>query len=406
MIKTFFYLKTDKNNTKGESPIYANIQLHGKTSTLSTGKYILKERWDLTDKLKKILRLEKEKNLKRYLDNIEIKIENSYLELVKKDVNTTLNDIKNKLNGISVEKGEIDILKLFKVHNDNFKMKSDSGERSKASLQKYNRAKDLITNFIKLKKGKISFNILEINNQFIYDLEAFLKYESSFKDKVGIKHNSVVKYFQCFKTVCNYGLKRNLITSNPFLIYGEKLIIEDAVFLTQTELERIEAKDFSTDRLNRVKDIFLFSCYTSYAPIDVENLTERNLERDNDGTLWIKINRAKTKTKSNVPVLPQVQRIIDKYAHLDGNKLLPKISNQKINEYLKEIADLCKIDKKLTHYVARHTFATTVTLGNGIGIENVSKMMGHTRITMTQHYAKVLDSNVKKDMNKLIDKFI
>jgi hypothetical protein len=175
MIKTFFYLKTDKSNSKGESPIYAKIQLHGKTSTLSTGKYILKERWDLTDKLKKILRLEKEKNLKRYLDNIEIKIENSYLELVKKDVNTTLNDIKNKLNGISKEKVEIDILKLFKVHNDNFKRKSDSGERSKASLQKYNRAKDLITNFIKLKKGKISFNILDINNQFIYDLEAFFK---------------------------------------------------------------------------------------------------------------------------------------------------------------------------------------------------------------------------------------
>jgi integrase len=405
MIKTFFYLKTDKSNSKGESPIYAKIQLHGKTSTLSTGKYILKERWDFTDKLKKILRLENEKILKRYLDNIKIKIENSYLELVKNDVNTTLNDIKNKLNGISKEKGEIDILKLFKVHNDNFKRKSDSGERSKASLQKYNRAKDLITNFIKLKKGKISFNILDINNQFIYDLEAFLKYESSFKDKVGIKHNSVVKYFQCFKTVCNYGLKRNLITSNPFLIYGEKLIIEDAVFLTKEELARIENKNFTTKRLDRVKDIFLFTCYTSYAPIDVENLTESNLVKDNDGTFWIKTNRAKTRIKSNVPVLPPVKRIIDKYAHLEGGRLLPKISNQKINEYLKEIADLCKIDKKLTHYVARHTFATTVTLGNGVSIENVSSMMGHTRISMTQHYAKVLDPNVKKDMEKLREKF-
>jgi integrase len=404
MIKTFFYLKSDKNNSRGESPIYAKIQLHGKTSTLSTGKYILKERWIFTDKLKKTLKLNSEKNCKIYLVNIASKIESAYLELAKNSVNISLRDVKNKLNGKSNEKGEIDILKLFKIHNDYFKKKSDSGERSKASLQKYNRSKDLITNFIKFKKGKTSFNILEINNQFIYDLESFLKYESVFKDKVGIKHNSVVKYFQCFKTVCNYGLKRSLITVNPFLIYDEKLIIEDAVFLTKDELERIENKKFSTKRLDRVKDIFIFSCYTSYAPIDVENLTERNLEKDNDGTFWIITKRAKTRIKSNVPVLPPVQRIIDKYAHLEGNKLLPKISNQKINEYLKEIADLCKIDKKLTHYVARHTFATTVTLGNGVGIENVSKMMGHTRITMTQHYAKVLDSNVKKDMDILQQK--
>jgi integrase len=200
-------------------------------------------------------------------------------------------------------------------------------------------------------------------------------------------------------------LKRGLISSNPFLIYGEKLIIQDAVFLTKDELERIENKKFTTKRLDRVKDIFIFSCYTSYAPIDVENLAESNLVKDNEGAFWIKTNRAKTRIKSNVPVLPPVKRIIDKYAHLEGSKLLPRISNQKINEYLKEIAVLCKIDKKLTHYVARHTFATTVTLGNGVGIENVSKMMGHTRISMTQHYAKVLDSNVKKDMDKLKNKF-
>ncbi|WP_245574774.1 site-specific integrase [Gaetbulibacter saemankumensis] len=120
---------------------------------------------------------------------------------------------------------------------------------------------------------------------------------------------------------------------------------------------------------------------------------------------WIKTNRAKTNVKSNVPLIPPAKRIIDKYERLDNDKLLPKISNQKINEYLKEIATLCRIDKKLTHYTARHTFATTVTLGNGIAIENVSKMMGHTTIKMTQHYAKVLDKNVKEDMNKLMQKF-
>ncbi|MBZ0328262.1 MAG: site-specific integrase [Altibacter sp.] len=406
MIKTFFYLKTDKQNNKGESPIYAKIKLQGKTRTLSTGKFINKERWKSTNKLKNTLRLNTEKITKSTIDLLETKIESIYLELSKSDPNTTLDDVKNKLNGKAIGKSEIDILKLFQRHNDYFKRKFENGERSKASLQKYNRAKDLLTKYIKVKYGKTSFPISDIDNQFVYNLESYLKYESTFNSKVGISHNSVVKYFQCFKTICKYGIKRNLIISNPFICYDEKLKIKDAVFLTKDELERIEAKEFSSERLNKVKDIFLFSCYTSYAPCDVKNLTKNNLIKDSENSYWIITNRAKTNIKSNVPVLQPVMRIIDKYTYLNGDRLLPKISNQKINEYLKEIADLCKINKKLTHYVARHTFATTVTLGNGVGIESVSKMMGHTRISMTQHYAKVLDSNVKRDMNKLRQKYI
>lgn len=405
MIKTFFYLKTDKQNKEGESAIYAKVKLQGKTTTLSTGKFISKERWVFTNKLRNKLRLNTEIKCKTAIILLENKIESSYFELTRNNPNTTLSDVKDKLNGKTANTGEIDILKLFKKHNDNFEKKVKVGEKSKASLQKYNRAKDLLSKYIKSKHSKNSFSIKDIDIQFVFNLEEYLKYESSFKSKVGISHNSVVKYFQCFKTVCNYGIKRHKVTTNPFLCYEEKLVIEDAVFLTQDELKSIEAKEFSTERLNKVKDIFLFSCYTSYAPIDVERLTKANLIKDNDDSYWIKTNRAKTKIKSNVPVLPPAKRIIDKYAHLDGDKLLPTISNQKINEYLKEIADLCKIDKKLTHYVARHTFATTVTLGNGVAIENVSSMMGHTRIAMTQHYAKVLDPNVKKDMEKLREKF-
>ncbi|WP_431107186.1 phage integrase SAM-like domain-containing protein [Winogradskyella poriferorum] len=404
MIKTFFYLKTDKQNSKGESSIYAKIQLKGKTTTLSTGKFISKERWDFTNKLKNTLRLNTEKNCKLALDLVQQNIENTYLELSRNNTDVTLSEIKNRLNGKTAKLDDLDILKLFDKHNDYFKKKFKAGERSKASLQKYNRAKDLLTNYIKKKHGKASFKISEIDNQFIYRLESYLKYESCFNKKVGIGHNSVVKYFQCFKTVCFYGIKYNLITINPFSIYNEKLVIKEAIFLTKAELERIEKRKFSTDRLNRVKDIFIFSCYSGYAPIDIQNLTKENLVKDSDDSLWIKTNRAKTNVKSNVPVLPPVKRIIDKYSDLDVNRLLPKISNQKVNEYLKEIADLCNINKKLTHYVARHTFATTVTLGNGVAIENVSSMMGHTTISMTQHYAKVMDRNVKNDMDKLREK--
>jgi site-specific recombinase XerD len=405
MIKTFFYLKTDKQNNEGESPIYAKIELQGKKTTLSTGKYISKERWDFTDKLRKKLRVNTEKNCKSTLDLLQRKIQDAFIELSQNNPDVTLVDIKNKLNGKSTKTGDIDVIKLFKKHNNYFEKKVQVGERSKASLQKYNRAKGLLANYIKKKHGKTSFSVNDIDNQFIYNLETYLRYESTFNYKIGISHNSVVKYFQCFKTVCHYGLKRNLIITNPFLIYDEKLVTKDAIFLTKDELQKIEIKDFSTDRLNRVKDIFLFSCYTGYAPVDVQNLTKENLIKDSGDSFWIKMNRAKTGIKSNVPVLPAVKRIIDRYSQLDENRLLPKISNQKVNEYLKEIADLCQINKKLTHYVARHTFATTVTLGHGVAIENVSSMMGHTNIAMTQHYAKVMDSNVKNDMDKLRDKF-
>ncbi|WP_245574775.1 phage integrase SAM-like domain-containing protein [Gaetbulibacter saemankumensis] len=275
MIKTFLYLKTDKQNEEGESPIYAKIELQGKKTTLSTGKFISKERWAFTNKLRNKLRLDKEKNCRIALDLLESKIENTYFELTKNNINTTLIDVKNKLKGKDIDSTEVDIIKLFEKHNDYFKRKFKAGERSKASLQKYNRAKDLLANYIKVKHGKNSFVINDIDNQFIYNLESYLKYESTFNNKTGISHNYTVKYIQCFKTVCNYAIKRNLINNNPFLIYDEKLVIKDAIFLTNEELGRIEMKIFSSERLNKVRDIFLFSCYTSYAPCDVEKLTKK-----------------------------------------------------------------------------------------------------------------------------------
>jgi len=196
-----------------------------------------------------------------------------------------------------------------------------------------------------------------------------------------------------------------LIEKNPFNIYSGKIKVIDATYLTADELVRIEDKTFSIERLERVKDIFLFSCYTGYAPVDALKLTRKNIVQDADKNLWIKTNRQKTGTKANVPILPPVLKIINKY-QFEGEELLPKISNQKMNAYLKEIADLIGLDKNLTWYVARHTFATTVTLGNGIKMENVSSMLGHTTIKQTQHYAKVLDQNVGRDMQNLKLKFL
>ena len=178
--------------------------------------------------------------------------------------------------------------------------------------------------------------------------------------------------------------------------------VKDAIYLTKEELDKIEKKIFHIERLEKVKDIFLFSCYTGYAPIDAQSLTGKNMICNNAGDFWIVTDRIKTGIRANVPVLPTVRRIISKYKGLQLG-LIPSMSNQKMNAYLKEVADLCGIDKNLTWYVARHTFATTVTLGNGVKLENVSAMMGHSNIKQTQHYAKVLDSSVNDDMKRLTE---
>jgi integrase len=372
---------------------------------MSTRKSISEQRWELTNNLRNQLKLEKEKIIKTTLDNLTIKFERKINERVRDNSPIDLQQIKIEIIGRPEKKTkEIGLIDLFEIHNSAFEKKVKAGERSAASLQKYNRAKNLIQAFLKSEYRKDNISPKAVNGPFIYNLETYLKYDSIYRQKVGIQNNSVVKYFKTFKTVCNYAIKLELIDKNPFSKYDGKLKVKEAVYLTQEELNRIEQKSFNAQRLERVKDIFLFSCYTGYAPVDAQALTKENLIKNNDGDLWIKANRAKTGTRANVPVLPTAKHIIDKY---EGKQegLIPKLSNQKMNAYLKEIADICGITKYLTYYVSRHTFATTVTLGNGVSLENVSAMMGHSSTKQTQHYAKVLDSNVFDDMKKLFEKY-
>jgi site-specific recombinase XerD len=349
------------------------------------------------------LKVSAEKVLKQYLDLLESRIQNIYLQEIRLNPEFNLEMLKDILKG-NQKDNAVYLLKIFDKHNEDFKRKVITKERSAASLQKYMRSRDLIEAFLKKEYGVTDIDVAKVNSAFIYNLESYLKYESKYKGKIGIKNNSVVKYFKNFKTVCNYGIKLDLIEKNPFNKYDGKLNIKEATFLTQAELDTIENTEFSVERLERVKDIFLFSCYTGYAPIDACNLTLDNLIEDTEGNEWIKTDRQKTGTRANVPLLEPSKKIIEKYAG-KSDRLIPKLSNQKMNSYLKEIADHCKIKKHLTWYVARHTFATTVTLGNGIKIENVSAMMGHSSIKQTQHYAKVLDANVMEDMKKLMHKY-
>jgi site-specific recombinase XerD len=205
-------------------------------------------------------------------------------------------------------------------------------------------------------------------------------------------------------------LANNWIDKNPFSNYKAKVREVERVYLSEGEIQNIINKDFKTDRLSLVRDIFLFSCFTGLAYIDVKNLTKSHISIGIDGEKWIFTHRQKTETASKIPILPITQMIIDKYEDhpecCNQNKLLPILSNQKMNAYLKEIAGVCEIEKELTFHIARHTFATTVTLTNGVPIESVSKMLGHKNLRTTQHYAKVLDKKVSEDMMILRNKML
>lgn len=401
MLKVIFYLKSEKADKNGECSIFARITYKTNRVSLSTGKTISKERWIYTNNLRNLLRLEKEKILKNYLELYRLNVEKKFNHLFNIDPEVSLEMLKAELTGKSkILTSKTTINEAMQRHNKFFKRKVDAGERSAASLQKYKRIGELLTAFMKKHYTVEDMPVSEISNSFVYNLEEYLKYESSFKGQVGIKNNSVVKYMKMYKTACNYCIRMDLFVRNPFDAYDGKLSVKDAVFLTQHELKLIEEKPIFMERLQKVRDIFLFCCYTGYAPVDALNLTPANLFEDNDGNLWIMTNRAKTAIRENVPVLPPAMAVIKKYKNKQIG-LLPQISNQKMNAYLKEIADICEINKHLTWYVSRHTFATTVTLGNGVRLEHVSAMMGHTNIKQTQHYAKVLDVNIMEDMEKL-----
>lgn len=191
------------------------------------------------------------------------------------------------------------------------------------------------------------------------------------------------------------------ISRDPFLHWKGKLKVVEREFLSKEELQGMISKEIKNERLTLVKDIFLFCCFTGLAYADVQKLSEKEVVVGIDGNKWIKTNCTKTKIRSNIPILPNAEDILEKYSthpEVNEKRLLPVLSNQKMNAYIKEIGDLCGITKNLTFHLARHTFATTVTLSNGVPIESVSKMLGHKNLQTTQHYAKILDRKVSDDM--------
>lgn len=390
-----FYPRGNDIDKNSNAPIYLRITVDGKRSELSIKRKVLLTRWNSEGGRVRGTAADV-RELNRYIDTIKFKIYKIHDTLSENQELVTADIIKN----IYLGKGRKHkmLLEIFQTHNDKIE-RLVGKEFAPGTIERYKTAKKHVSDYINLEYKTKDIPVKDVDHKFISGLEYYLKTERK------CAHNTAIKYVTNFKKIIRIAFANDWIQKDPFINWKAKLKIVEREFLTEEEIQKMVEKDLHTERLDQVKDIFLFSCFTGLAYADVKKLSRNDIVLGIDGDKWIKIKRSKTDTRSSIPLLPTALDILAKYNdHPDvSNKgrLLPVLSNQKMNAYIKEIAILCKIHKNLTFHLARHTFATTVTLSNGVPIESVSKMLGHKSLRTTQHYAKILDRKVSDDMKIL-----
>lgn len=399
-ITLHIYAKTTKANAAGQLPIYIRLTVDGQRFEFSSKKFIEKSKW--SPELSKMKGSSEEaRTINNYLDLMKSKVFDIQMELIHKNEELSLENFKSRILG--THQRERMIIPIYQNHNDKIEELIGNGY-AYGTLERFKISLKHLQEFIQWKYNVSDISITKIDYAFVTEFEFYLR---SVKK---CNNNTAVKYVRNFRKIIKICLDNDWLDKNPCSRYEGKMKEVERDFLTEEELKRIYNKRFSSERLTLVKDIFIFSCYTGLAYVDVKGLKRDHIAIGIDGEKWIFKNRQKTDTKSKIPVLPIAQEIIQKYSNhpkcLNENSILPILTNQKMNAYLKEIGDLCDISKEITFHMARHTFATSVTLTNGVPIETVSKMLGHKNIQTTQHYAKILDQKVSEDMKILKDKFL
>jgi len=392
-----FIIRPDKLKD-GKAPVYARITVNSQIVHFALKLWIDPLCWDSRRGNAKG-KSESAKSIINALAEVSQALNNCYHQLQIKGRLITPDAIKDAYLGTDNEMPN-SLSRLVEYHNEQAKHNLEA-----STIKHYFVTQRYLIRFLEKKHRKKDVLLNEINYKFIADFDTFLRAYEPVGHQKPIHNNGVVKHMVRFKKMINLAIRLEWINHDPFKNYRNKIQKVEKDFLNQHELTAIEEKVFSIERLQIVKDIFVFCCYTGLSYVDLLNLKADHIVRGIDGELWIKTHRQKTNIPVNTPILPKAMELMEKYlnhhrsAKLDG--IFPVFTNQKVNSYLKEIADLCGIKKNLSFHVARHTFATTVTLSNGVPIETVSKMLGHTKIATTQIYARVLEKKISDDMNDL-----
>lgn len=394
-----FYINRTRERKNGECPVMLRININGDRVALQVHRFIKPEDWDPARYVMKG-RTEEARAFNNYLEAVRLKAHKKYNELLSYTDDVTPQMLRDAILGVNTAKTRR-IIDIWEGHVSNLK-KLIGKENSYATYQKYNTAKNHFQAFLQKHYHVEDVSIKAVDYQMIQQYGIYLKTEK------GCSYNTATKFLQNLKTITSISIRSGWLVKDPFNGINLTLKEVDRPYLSFEELQRLIEFNSVFDRLNRVRDFFVFSCYTGLAYIDVKKLKRAEIEGNDEMGFWIRTRRQKTGGRANIPLLDIPMSIIRNYCQLElldaEDSILPILSNQKMNAYLKELADLCNIQKQLSYHVARHTFATTITMMNGVPIETVSKMLGHKNIHSTQHYARIVDKKVGDDMKLLAAK--
>lgn len=396
--KTFnvlFFIRKNRLLKNGEAPICLRITVEGRMCDIQVKRSVPVEQWNQAkEHVKGKGKMVEELN--NYLTSIRIRLYQIHRELEEGGKTITADTIKKIYYGQDDSKKTL--LQLFDEHNSQCRLLIGKDFVPK-TVQRYETTAKYLKEFMEKIYNISDICLSDVTPSFIQDFEVFLKVEK------GCAQNAATTRLKNIKKMYRIALENDWVKKSPFVTFKLKRESTHPEFLTMDEIQRIAAKDISVKRVEQVRDVFLFCCFSGLAFSDVQQLSREHLIKDQAGKMWIRKARQKTNNMCNIPLLPIGLQLIEKYSNhpecVESGLLFPVPSNQKYNSYLKEVADICGITKHISSHVARHSYATSVCLANGVSLENVAKMLGHSDTKMTQHYAQILDSSIMKDMQEV-----
>jgi len=395
-ITIHLYLKESRTDSKGYSPVYLRLTVNGKRAEMSTGIKLLPSFWDRVSE-RASGRSEEARVINSRLISLLGRVNRHYSRLDATDERISIRQMISEIKGSG--ENQITLIQAYEAHIGQINLLVNV-DYEPNTIKRYKSSMNGLKEFIKSRYGRYDIRLIDLDRSFIESYQTYLRVDR------GLQHNTAAKDIKNLNRVLNRLVMNGTIPRNPFKGFSCSYVNPRRQYLSSEEIDLLYHKDFQVKRLARVRDVFLFQVYTGLAYSDISELSQDSIVTGIDGGKWIVIFRKKTGTRSSIPLLPRAQTILDRYKQDPycqyHNLLIPVSSNQRMNGYLKEIADICQINKNLTTHLARHTFATTVTLSSGVPIETVSKMLGHSDLRTTQIYSKVIDKKVAEDMKHLI----